>query len=165
MSMDILLWLFLSAFVIHLIDETTINGGFINWMKVSFWPGYTPRMNFWFNAVAILLIFAGNLIYEIAGGHWIILVLAWPFGFALHGLTVHLFWTIKQKNLSPGLMTSIIYWIMAYFFVRYGYLNGQISSYDFWAGLIFGVIVIGGFLTFVPPVVIPAILRSRKATG
>ena len=47
-----------------------------------------------------------------------ILALIWPSAFALHGITVHVFWTIRQRNLSPGLLTSVIYWIVAYFFVR-----------------------------------------------
>src|SRR3989442_14832841 len=65
-----------------------------------------------------------HLLYEVFGGHSIVLALVWPFGFALHGITVHLFWTIRQNNLSPGLATSAIYWIMAGFFVRYGFLPG-----------------------------------------
>jgi hypothetical protein len=74
---------------------------------------------------------------------------------------VHLFWTVRQRNLSPGLPTSVIYWIVAYFFVRYGLLAGQISPSDFWTGALLGMLTVGCFLTFVPTVVIPAIIRSR----
>ena len=93
-------------------------------------------MNFWFNGGAILAIAFSNLLYDLFGGHWIVLALIWPFGFALHGITVHLFWTIRQRNLSPGLVTSVLYWIVAYFFVRYGFLAGHISLSDFWIGFI-----------------------------
>ncbi len=41
-SLDVLMWVFLASYVIHIVDE------------------------------------------------WVILALIWPFGFALHGLTVHL---------------------------------------------------------------------------
>ena len=160
-SLDVLLWAFLAAYVIHLVDETAINGGFIRWMQASFWPAYTARMNFWFNSGAVAAIAASNLLYDLFGGHWIILALVWPFGFALHGITLHLFWTIRQRNLSPGLPTSVIYWIMAYFFVRYGLIAGQIAPLDFWTGAILGVVTVGAFLTLVPTVVIPRMIRPR----
>ncbi len=161
MSLDILLWAFLASYAIHILDETTMNGGFIRWIQTRFWPSYTARMNFWFNSGVIVAIAVSNLLYDLLGRHWIILALIWPFGFALHGFTVHLFWTIRQKDLSPGLLTSVIYWIMAYFFVRYGFLAGTISSSDFWTGVLLGVLIVGGFLTFVPAVVIPAIIHRR----
>jgi hypothetical protein len=160
-SLDILLWTFLASYVIHILDETTMNRGFIHWMQASFWPTYTARMNFWFNGGALLAIAASNLLADLLRGHWIILALLWPSGFALHGLTVHLFWTIRQRDLSPGLVTSVLYWIMAYFFVRYGFLAGQIAASDFWIGTVLGLVTVGTFLTFVPTVVIPRLVRSR----
>ena len=161
MSLDVLLWAFLASFVIHVVDETTMNGGFIRWMQASFWPTYTARMNFWFNGGAIMAVAGSNLLCDILGGRWVILALIWPSGFALHGITVHLFWTIRQRNLSPGLVTSVIYWIMAYFFVRYGFVAGRIEPSDFWAGMILGLVIVGGFLTFVPTAVVPALIGNR----
>ena len=161
MNLDILVWAFLASYVIHIVDETTMNGGFIQWIRASFWPTYTARMNFWFNGAAVLGIAGSNLLYDLFGGHWIILALVWASAFALHGITVHLFWTFRQRNLSPGLVTSVIYWIMAYFFVRYGLVARQIPSSDFWIGTVLGVVTVGAFLTFVPTLVIPALIRPR----
>jgi Protein of unknown function with HXXEE motif len=163
MTLDILLWAFLASFVVHIVDETTMNGGFIRWMQATFWPTYSPRMNFFFNGGALVAIAASNVLYDLWGGHWIILALAWPAGFALHGVTVHVFWTIRQRNLSPGLVTSVLYWIMAYLFVRYGLLAGRITGSDFWTGTALGALTIGGFLTFVPSLVIPRMVRTRSA--
>src|SRR5216683_2990196 len=160
-SLDVLLWVFLASYVIHIVDETTMNGGFIRWIQASFWPTYTSRMNFWFNGGAVCAITISNLLYDLFGGHWIILALIWPFGFALHGLTVHLFWTVRQRNLSPGLVTSVLYWIVAYFFVRYGLVDRRIASSDFWIGTVLGVVTVGAFLTFVPTLVIPPLIRPR----
>jgi len=165
MSVDVLLWAFLASYAIHIVDETTMNGGFVRWFQSSFWPTYTARMNFWFNSGAVLGITASNLLYDLLGGHWIILALIWPAGFALHGVTVHLFWTIRQRNLSPGLVTSLIYWILAYFFVRYGLGAGRISAADFWTGALLGVVTVGAFLTFVPTVLIPRLIRPRIQTA
>ncbi len=89
-SLDVLMWVFLASYVIHIVDEATMNGGFIRWIQASFWPTYTSRMNFWFNGSAVSAIAISNLLYDLFGGHWVILALIWPFGFALHGLTVHL---------------------------------------------------------------------------
>jgi hypothetical protein len=160
-TLDVLLWTFLASFAIHIVDETVMNGGFIRWFQTSFWPTYTARMNFWFNGGAVVAIAASNLLCDLFGGHWVVLALIWPFGFALHGITLHLFWTIRQRNLSPGLVTSVIYWIMAYFFVRYGFLAGHIDTADFWTGVILGVLIVGAFLTFVPTMLIPRLIRSR----
>ena len=162
MSLDVLLWAFLASFTIHIVDETLMNGGFIRWFQVSFWPTYTARMNFFFNGGALVIIAAGNVLDDLFGGHWIILTLIWVFGFAFHGVTLHLFWTIRQRNLSPGLVTSVIYWVMAYFFVRYGLRAGQISRSDFWAGVLLGVLTVGAFLTFVPTLLIPRLLSRRQ---
>src|SRR5258708_38675123 len=161
MSLAILMWAFLGSYVIHLVDEPTMYGGFLLWIKPSFWPPYTGRMTFWFNSGAVLGIPVSNLLAALFGGHWVILVLIWVSGFALHGIPLHLFWTIRQRNLSPGLVTSVLYWIMAYFFVRYGFLAGHISASDFWTGTILGVLTVGAFLTFVPTVVIPRLMRGR----
>jgi hypothetical protein len=167
MNLDVLSWAFLASFAIHIVDETTMNGGFIQWFQASFWPTYTARMNFWFNGGAAVAIAAGILLYDLFGGHWIVLTLIWSIGFALHGVTLHLFWTIRQRSLSPGLATSVIYWIMAYFFVRYGFVAGQIASSDFWTGVVLGALTVGAFLTFVPTLVIPRLIlpRIHRAAG
>src|SRR5262249_21198657 len=116
---------------------------------------------FWFNGGAVVAIAGSNVLADLRGGHWVILALIWPFGFALHGITLHLFWTIRQRNLSPGLVTSVLYWIMAYFFVRYGLLTRQIDASDFWTGVLLGVLTVSVFLTFVPTMVVPRMIRSR----
>jgi len=161
-TLDILVWAFLASYIVHLLDETLMNGGFVRWFQTSFWPSYNARMNFFFNAGAVLSITLGNLLFDLFGGRWIILGLIWVVGFAVHGVTLHLFWTIRQRNLSPGLVTSVLYWIMAYFFVRYGYTSGQIAASDFWAGVVLGVLTVGTFLTFVPTLVIPRLILRRS---
>lgn len=117
------------------------------------------RMFFWFNAGAVVLIAASNLLFDLFGGRLVILPLVWIFGFALHGVTVHVFWTVRQRDYSPGLVTSVLYWIVAYLAARYGYAAGLVSATDFWASAIAGCVLVGGFLTFGPTLIFPRLNR------
>lgn len=161
MTLDLISWLMLASYIVHLLDETLMNGGFVNWVSTNFWPRYNQRMFFWFNAAAIALIAAGNVVFDLGGGHFVILPLFWIVGFALHGVTVHVYWTVRQRDYSPGLVTCVLYWIVAYVFVRYGYAAGLISPLDFWTGVTVGVVLLGGFLTVGPTLLFPALSRSR----
>jgi hypothetical protein len=173
-ALDLLSWAVLASYVVHLLDETMMNGGFVRWISTNFWPGYNDQMFFWFNAGAVALIAAGNIAFDVVGGHLIILPLIWIFGFALHGVTVHVYWTVRRRTCSPGLVTSILYWIVAYLFTRYGYVSGRISPLDFWTGavagcvvagcVVAGCVVVGGFLTVGPTVLFPAIARARSSS-
>lgn len=53
-SLSILFWTFFATYVVHLLDETILNGGFVHSIKDGFWPTYNARMFFWFNGVARL---------------------------------------------------------------------------------------------------------------
>jgi uncharacterized protein with HXXEE motif len=91
---------------------------------------------------------------------FVVLPLFWISGFAVHGVTVHIFWTVRQRDYSPGLVTSILYWIVAYLTVRYAFDAGLISAVDFWVGAAGGALLLAGFLTFAPTVIFPALGRS-----
>jgi uncharacterized protein with HXXEE motif len=89
--------------------------------------------------------------------------LFWIFGFAVHGITVHIFGTVRQRDYSPGLITSILYWIVAYLAVRYAFGAGLISAVDFWVGAAAGAVVLAGFLSLAPTVIFPALARSPSS--
>ncbi len=155
MAVDLIAWALLAAYVVHLLDESLMSGGFVNWVDAKFWPGYSRRMFFWFNACAVVAIAASNVLFDLFGGHFVILPLFWIFGFALHGVTVHVFWTVRQRTYSPGLITSVLYWIVAYLAVRYGFAAGHILAADFWTGAVVGMVLLGGFLTVGPTLLFP----------
>jgi hypothetical protein len=163
MTLDLLAWALLASYVIHLLDETLINGGFVHWVSSRFWPGYNNRMFFWFNLGAIVGIGASNVLFDLFGGHFVVLPLFWIFGFAVHGVTVHIFWTVRQRDYSPGLLTSVLYWIVAYLTVRYAFGAGLISAVDFWVGAAAGAVLLAGFLTLAPTVIFPALARSPSS--
>jgi len=157
--LDVILWSFLGTYIIHILDETLIGDGFTAKVQQWFWPAYNLRMFSWFNAAAIVIVALSNTSYDLLGSHWVILALIWPFGFATHGFTVHLFWSIVRRDYFPGLLTSPLYLIIVYFIIRYAYLPGQISQSDFVWSLAVGIAVVGGFLTFAPTVIFPALAR------
>ncbi len=47
MFLSLLFWVFLAAYVVHILDETLINGGFVRWIADDFWPTYNNRMFFY----------------------------------------------------------------------------------------------------------------------
>jgi Protein of unknown function with HXXEE motif len=161
MAIDLLAWALPAAYVVHLLDETMMNGGFVCWVTTNFWPEYTSRMFFWFNAGAVGAIIASNVMFDLFGGHFIVLPLFWIYGFALHGVTVHVYWTIKQRQYSPGLVTSVLYWIVAYLVARYGYAAGVVSGVDFWTGALSGIVLLGGFLTIGPTWLFPNFIARQ----
>jgi hypothetical protein len=161
MFLSLLFWTFLAAYIIHVLDESLMNGGFVQWIKAHFWSTYTWRMFFWFNAGAIAAIAASNLLFDSLGGHWVILPLIWVAGFVTLAASVHLYWTIRGNTYSPGLLTSLLYVIVFYLVIRYGVGPHLITGADFAIGTVVGVATVGAFLTVGPTLLFPRLMSSR----
>ncbi len=125
--LNILLWGFVPAFSIHVVEESTVGGGFIAETKRTYWPEYTAIRFFWFNAVIMLLFVGSVVLYEVRGGAWVVAALSWVFMFATNGLW-HFIQTAVVRRYAPGLITSPVYWVLLYFILRYCWLSGQIAS-------------------------------------
>jgi hypothetical protein len=159
--LSLLFWAFLASFVVHILDESLLNGGFVEWIKDNFWPAYHARMFFWFNAAAIAAIAVGNVLFDSLGGHWVILPLVWVAGFVTHLLTVHVYWTVRRNTYSPGLLSSLLYAIVFYLAIRYGLGRGLMTGTDFAVGTLVGVGTVGTFLTVAPTLLFPWLARRR----
>ena len=159
--LSLLFWAFLASYVVHILDETLLNGGFVQWIVDNFWPTYTARMFFWFNAGAIAAIAASNLLFDSLGGHWVILPLIFLAGFVTHVVTVHVYWTIRRNTYSPGLLSSLLYVIVFYLVIRDGLGPHLIPGADFVIGTVVGVVTVGAFLTVGPTILFPRLTRSR----
>jgi hypothetical protein len=159
--LSILFWAFLATYVIHILDEALLNGGFVKWIADNFWPTYRARMFFWFNAAAIGAIAASNTLFDSFGGHWVILPIIWVAGFVTHALTVHVYWTVRRNTYSPGLVTSLLYIIDYYLLIRYGVGRNLIADADFAIGTAVGVVTVGTFLTVGPTILFPRLTRRR----
>jgi hypothetical protein len=159
--LSVLFWAFLATYVIHILDEALLNGGFVQWIADNFWPIYHTRMFFWFNAAAIGAIAASNILFDSFGGHWVILPTIWLAGFVTHALTVHVFWTVRRNTYSPGLLTSLLYVIVYYLLIRYGVSRNLVAGADFVIGTTVGVVTVGTFLTVGPTILFPRLARRR----
>src|SRR5215471_619000 len=158
MIVSLLFWGFFVSYLVDIVDETLMNGGFVHWVVANFWPTYRIRMFFWFNAGAIAAVAISNVLFDVFGGHWVILPLIWVAGFVTHAVTFHLYWTIRRNDYSPGLVTSLLYVMVLYLLIKYGVGEGLIARSDFVTGLAIGVATVGAFLTFGPTVLFPKMM-------
>ncbi len=161
LAVGVLFWAFLASFVVHVLDETLLNGGFVQWIVDNFWPTYHIRMFFWFNAAFIGAITISNVLFDSLGGHWVILPLIFVAGFVTHALTVHVYWTIRRNTYSPGLLSSLLYAIVFYLLIRYGVERNLISGADFAIGTTVGIATVGAFLTVGPTLLFPRLMHRR----
>jgi hypothetical protein len=159
--LSIIFWAFFASYIVHILDETLLNDGFVKWIADNFWPTYHIRMFFWFNAAFIGAIAAGNVLFESFGGHWVILPIIFMAGFATHTFTVHFYWTIRLNTYSPGLLTSLLYLVAFYLLIRYGVCEHLVGREDFAIGTAVGVATLGAFLTVGPTVLFPRLMRRH----
>jgi len=159
--LSVIFWLFFASYVVHVLDETLLNGGFVKWIADNFWPTYQVRMFFWFNATFLGVIAASNVLFDSLGGHWVVLPLIFIAGFVTHFMTVHLYWTIRLNTYSPGLLTSLLYVVIFYLLIRFGLGGHLITGADFAIGTVVGVATIGAFLTVGPTVLFPRLMQRR----
>ncbi len=144
-------WGYVVAYVIHIIDETLIGETFVGMVRKLFWPKYEWKYFFGFNTMIMLLLIISIIMFEIFNGLWIVAPLSAVFLFTTNGMW-HLISTIITKKYSPGLVTSLIYWILFYFLVRYSFLTHAISNsiiiISAAIGTIITVIMISSFFIF-----------------
>src|SRR5438034_11599457 len=145
--LSLLFWALLASYIVHILDEALLNGGFVQWIANNFWPTYTMRMFFWFNAGAFGAMATSNLLFDSLGGHWVILPLIFLAGFVTHAATVHVYWTIRRNTYSPGLLTSLLYVIVFYRLMTSGLGPHRISAFGFARGPVRGIATVGPVLT------------------
>ncbi len=119
-------WGYVAAYVIHLIDESLMGETFVGMVQKNFGPVQWKHF-FVFNTLFMTLAIMSNFIYELLGYNWIILPLTFVFIFTTNGIW-HLVATIITRKYSPGLVSSLLYWLLFYFILRYSILSGEISS-------------------------------------
>ena len=129
-------WGYVIAYVIHILDESLLGETFVGMVKSTFLPKYSWKHFFGFNTLLMSLFVISIILFEMFYGLWIIAPLSFVFLLTTNGIW-HFIGTIVTKKYSPGLATSVIYWILFYFLVKYSFMNNQI---DFFIILVSGII-------------------------
>ena len=120
-------WFMIAAYVVHVMDESLLGGSFVEKVRQHWWPEYSWTKFFWFNTGYFVVMVASVIAYDISGGAWVILPLAWSIERLCNGFW-HLWWAIHFREYSPGLLTSILMWMNFYFILRYRPLAEALSQ-------------------------------------
>jgi len=111
-------WFLVAAYVAHVLDESLLGGSFVEIVRKHWWPEYSWKKFFWFNTGYFGLMIASVVAYDFLGGAWVILPLAWSIERTCNGFW-HVGWAVRFREYSPGLLTSILFWMQFYFILRY----------------------------------------------
>jgi hypothetical protein len=144
-------WFMVAAYVIHVIDESLLGGSFVEKVREHWWPQYSWRKFFWFNAGYFAIMIASVVAYDLRGGPWLVLPLAWSIERTCNGLW-HVGWTIHFHEYSPGLVSSILMGMNFYFILRYT-PPGQAIGRGIWIPALILAGMATTFLVFYIPVV------------
>lgn len=76
----------------------------------------------------------------------------------------HVWWAVRFREYSPGLVSCVLIWMDSYFIVRYRPATEAIASQTLWGALVIGLLA-AAFLAFYFPLVRGRALRAnaRKA--
>jgi hypothetical protein len=141
-------WFMVAAYVIHVLDESLLGGSFVEKVRQHWWPQYSWTKFFWFNAAYFAVMIASVVLYDLLGGRWIILPLAWSIERFFNGFW-HFWWAIHFHEYSPGLLTSILIWMDSYFIVRYRPPDA-ITAATFWLAALIGVLFAAFLFSYIP---------------
>ena len=150
-------WFLVVAYVIHVLDESLLGGSFVEKVRQHWWPEYSWRKFFWFNTGYFAVMISSVVLYDLRGGQWLILPLAWSIERACNGFW-HVWWAIRFREYSPGLLSSILFWMQSYFIVRYH--PEAIAPRTWWLAALIGLLFTA-FLTFYFPLVKGKQMRKK----
>jgi hypothetical protein len=140
-----------AAYVVHVMDESLLGGSFVEKVRQHWWPQYSWTKFFWFNTGYFVVMIASIVAYDAMGGAWVILPLAWSIERLCNGFW-HVWWAVRFREYSPGLLSSILMWMNFYFILRYRPSAEPLSSHVLLAALAIAL-VWTGFLFFYIPLV------------
>ena len=153
-------WFMVVAYVIHVLDESLLGGSFVEKVRQHWWPEYSWKKFFWFNTGYFVLMIASAVVYDLRGGTWVILPLAWSIERLCNGFW-HVWWSIHFREYSPGLVSSILIWMNIYFIVRYRPVGEPITAPTLWPAALVGLLA-AAFLAFYIPLVKSREMREKR---
>jgi Protein of unknown function with HXXEE motif len=144
-------WFLVTAYVVHVIDESLLGGSFVEKVRQHWWPEYSWTKFFWFNTGYFVVMIASVLTYDFVGGAWLILPLAWSIERTCNGFW-HVWWTIHFREYSPGLLTSILFWMDLYFILRYRPTSQPLTHLVLLPALAIGLVAAALLFFYIPVV-------------
>lgn len=161
LPIEFLFWGFVAAYVLHILEESLLGDIFVEKVQKHYWPNYTWRHFFGFNTLLLTLEVTAILVYDILGGNWIIFPLVLFSERFLNGFW-HLGETILTRRFSSGLLSSVLFWILGYFVIRYAVLPGEITLTQLMVGFLGGAVITGAMLGFMQFGRLPGAAALRK---
>ena len=144
-------WLMLAFYVIHVLDESLLGGSFVEKVREHWWPQYSWRKFFWFNAGYLFIMGGSIVLYDRGGNTFLFLPVAWALE-RLANSFWHVWWSARFHEYSPGLLTSVLIWMQTYFIV-FGRSHDQVLDAEtIWPGILLGFIA-SAFITLYIPIV------------
>ena len=137
-SLNILFWGMEVTYLLHCLEEAKM--GFVGFVKKNFWYGITNKRFFRLNFVSHLITITSIILYQIFGGNWVIIPLSISWVFVTNGLG-HVLSAVITREYSPGLITSFFYWIIMYFIIKCGLLQGNVSFPNFIISVLIGTFI------------------------
>jgi len=144
-------WFMIATYVIHILDESLLGGSFVEKIRQHWWPEYSWRKFFWFNAGYLFIMCTSVVLYDRLGARLLFLPIAWALERFVNGLW-HVWWTVHFREYSPGLLTSLLFWMQSYFILFCRPQATQLDWQSVWPGLVLGVAA-SAFLSFYIPVI------------
>lgn len=152
-------WFTVAAYVVHVLDESLLGGSFVEKVQQHWWPEYSWTKFFWFNTGYFVIMITSVVLYDLCGGDWVILPLAWAIERLCNGFW-HVWWSVRFREYSPGLLTSILMWMNVWFIVRYRPRGEPIAPRSLSLATIIGLLA-ASFLTFYFPLVKGRRMRQK----
>lgn len=150
-----------AAYIIHVIDESLLGGSFVEKVQEHWWPEYSWTKFFWFNAGYFAIMIASVVLYDFRRGSWLILPLAWAIERLCNSFW-HVWWAVRFREYSPGLVSSILIWMDSYFIVRYWPAEENIAPRNLWSAVVIGLLA-ATFLAFYIPLIKGKAMREQHA--
>src|SRR5271165_7009052 len=132
-------WFMVAAYVVQVIDESLLGGSFVEKIREHWWPEYSWRKFFWFNAGYFVIMISSVVLYDVFDGSFVVLPLAWAIERTCNGFW-HVWWTVRYREYSPGLVTSILIWMDSYFILRYRPASEVVSGTEWLAAAVIGLL-------------------------
>lgn len=140
LPISLIFWGFVIAYALHILEESVLGDVFVEKVKRQYWPQYTWGKFAGFNTILMSLNILAIILYEVLGGAWILFPLSLASERFFNGF-YHLGETFASRKFSSGLLTSIIFWVLGYFIIRYAIIPGQIDTVTWTVSAAIGLVI------------------------